>query len=373
MNNKPKIALLHAEHNQNPVVKIVYDFNEEINELLKKTTPAKWSNTMNCWYILRDEFNLNQFFKLNHPLTIWKCRKLLLLILQLRMKKLYIYNKNGWLGKENFTYKQVTSKCKTTKIDQMTRHTITLILMLLSLCLFGQTKDTTSRNIQVSNSTNDSLTVIKSDSLKITLNLTDIDKIEKLFLKKEPSWFTTYGTLIVAFLALAGALVTSILNNRRSRINTDQQINAAAENISRQLTAFINLEKEKKKLELAFKLKTELKENVAKFIQKATALNSKLTPIIYSDIAEGRTLEAQENYNNTYALRQELRDIYYSIKVTVDDSESQRVLVFLLGYYMNEVDFNFDINRTPQQEHYEDSIKKLYDIIKSIIHENYQE
>jgi hypothetical protein len=53
---------MHAEHNQTQVVKIVYDFNEEINELLKKTTPAKWSNTMNCWYVLRDEFNLNQFF-----------------------------------------------------------------------------------------------------------------------------------------------------------------------------------------------------------------------------------------------------------------------------------------------------------------------
>lgn len=256
--------------------------------------------------------------------------------------------------------------------------------MLFSLCLFGQTKDTKQNNIQVSNSQVDSPSVIKTDSLKITLNLTDIDKIEKLYIKKEPSWFTTYGTLIVAFLALAGALVTSILNNRRSRINTKQQIDAAANNINQQLIASNtnliaqiqaagNLEKEKKKLDLAFKLKTELKENVAKFIQKATALNSKLIPIIYSDIEEGSKLEAQENYNHTYALRQELRDTFYSIKVTLDGSDSQIQLDNVLNRYMNIVDFEFDINRPPEREQFEQPIAQLYHKIKVIIHENYKE
>jgi len=258
----------------------------------------------------------------------------------------------------------------------MSKLILTITLSLFALFVFGQISDSTKKENQI--------ITAKSDTLDISLSLTDLDRVEKLLIKKEPSWFTTYGTLAVALLALFGALLTAILNNRRSRINTEQQINAAAENINLQLTASNtnliaqiqaagNLEKEKKKLELAFKLKTELKENVAKFIQKATALNSKLTPIIYSDIEEGSKLEAQENYNHIYALRQELRDIYYSIKVTLDGSDKQRQLEIVLDNYMNTVDFNFNIDNVPQQENYEQPIGQLYHKIKSIIHDNYQE
>lgn len=258
----------------------------------------------------------------------------------------------------------------------MKKFLLTIALSFFALFIFGQVSDSTKKENQI--------ITAKSDSLDISINLTDIDRIEKLLIKKDPSWLTTYGTLVVAFLALSGAVLTAILNNRRSRKNTEQQIIAAADNINRQLTASNtnliaqiqatgNLEKEKKNLELAYKLKTELKENVAKFIQKATVLNSKLTTIIYSDLEEGRTAEAIEEYANTFTLRQELKDIYYSIKVTLDGSDKQRQLETVLDSYMNTVDFKFDINNVPQHDNYEQPIGQLYHKIKSIIHDNYQE
>lgn len=258
----------------------------------------------------------------------------------------------------------------------MTKYILTITFSFFALFVFGQESDSTKNVNQI--------ITVKSDTLYTSIILTDIDRIEKILIKKEPSWFTTYGTLAVAFLALFGAVLTAILNNRRSRINTEQQMNAAAENINRQLTASNTnliaqiqangiLEKEKKKLELAFKLKTELKENVAKFIQKGTVLNGKLTSIIYSDLEEGRRTEAREEYTNTLTLRQELRDIYYSIKVTLDGSDKQRQLERVLDTYMNTVDFNFNIDHTPQHENYEQPIGQLYHKIKSIIHDNYQE
>ena len=62
MNQKPQIKLSYSEHNQTPVVKVVFDFNFKINDQLKATTTARWSRTMNCWYIVRNEFDLSSFF-----------------------------------------------------------------------------------------------------------------------------------------------------------------------------------------------------------------------------------------------------------------------------------------------------------------------
>jgi len=63
LNNKPNIILSFAEHNQAPVVKVVFAFNQPIINKLKETTNARWSATQNCWYIDREEFHLNQFFE----------------------------------------------------------------------------------------------------------------------------------------------------------------------------------------------------------------------------------------------------------------------------------------------------------------------
>ncbi len=62
MNNKPNIKLELSEHNQTPVVKILFDYNNDINNQLRKTTLAKWSQSMKCWQMPRADFNLSLFF-----------------------------------------------------------------------------------------------------------------------------------------------------------------------------------------------------------------------------------------------------------------------------------------------------------------------
>jgi len=253
--------------------------------------------------------------------------------------------------------------------------TLVIILTFLSFYTHGQIVDTHNNQAESS--------IIKLDSLNVSVNLTDIERIQELFKKTEPSWFTTYGTLIVAILALIGAVVTSLLNNKRSRINTELQISTSNENIRNQLTesrnnldaqilANRNHEIEKKKLELEYKLKTELKENIAKFIHKATTLNGKLNFIILSELEDGRLLEAQELYENTSSLRQELNGLYYSIRVTLDGSQKQLELERILEIYMGVVDFNFTL-RQIDTDQYEQPIGQLFHKIKSIIHDNYQE
>ncbi len=69
MNSKPNIKLNYTDHNQNPVVKILFDYNEIISNQLRKTTPAQWSNTLKSWYIRREDFNLNSFFITFSPIA----------------------------------------------------------------------------------------------------------------------------------------------------------------------------------------------------------------------------------------------------------------------------------------------------------------
>lgn len=55
--------LSHAEFDQLPVVKIVFEYHQEIHHKLKNETTARWSSTLNSWYILKDEFHLGHFFE----------------------------------------------------------------------------------------------------------------------------------------------------------------------------------------------------------------------------------------------------------------------------------------------------------------------
>lgn len=62
MNQRPQITLSFATHNQIPIVKVVFDYNPEINQRLKEATNARWSSTLKTWIIGRNDFNLNSFF-----------------------------------------------------------------------------------------------------------------------------------------------------------------------------------------------------------------------------------------------------------------------------------------------------------------------
>jgi site-specific recombinase XerD len=63
LNNKPQITLSNDEHNQIPVVKVVFGYNQPIINKLKQTTNARWSASQKCWHIAREDFNLNNFFE----------------------------------------------------------------------------------------------------------------------------------------------------------------------------------------------------------------------------------------------------------------------------------------------------------------------
>jgi len=258
------------------------------------------------------------------------------------------------------------------------------ILTIFSVTSFGQ--DTSKKSLLDKSNL--------SKQSEILVDFKNIDNIEKLFQRQEPSWFTKYGIGLVAIVALLGTIITSTITNRRSRINTElqltasrestekqlqsskdnltNQLNASEKNLQSQITANKLQDIEKRNAELQFKLKNELKETVAKFINTATTLNLKLNYIIYSELEEGRKTEAEEEYSKTLILRNELKDFYYSIKVTLDGSDKQKELEKVIDKYMNVTCFEFDLDKAKSDD-YEQPIGQLFHKIKSIIHNNYQE
>lgn len=223
-------------------------------------------------------------------------------------------------------------------------------------------------------STNEVLTPIEKPNsiqrFELTLPDSVVKTIEKKLIEKDKSLFDKYGAILIAVIALIGSFITTIVGNRNTRINLSNQMKATEDNLKLQIRANKELEREKMLLESNQEKKNDLKELVARFIKNATLLNLKLNEIIYSDIEEGRIQEANDKYDNTYLLRNELKGIYYSIKVALDGSQKQQDLERSIDRYMNTVDFSIDIERT-QADMYEQPIGELYHKIKAIIHENY--
>ena len=245
--------------------------------------------------------------------------------------------------------------------------TFLIVLLLPIFSAFGQEKDSTDvQSGQPINAEKFELTVDTVLLKELTTVLKEnSEKSEKTFLNE-------YGTLIVAIVALLGTIITTLIGTSRSKKNLTKQLNAAEKNLLAQITASQNLEKEKKKLEQEHEKLNELKELVANFIQKATLLNLRLNSAIYYHLEEGRDQEAQEEYDDTAILRNELKSIYYSIKVTLDGSKKQKELEKVVDKYMNVTCFNFDLKNAKADE-YEQPIGQLYHKIKAIIHENYTE
>jgi hypothetical protein len=284
----------------------------------------------------------------------------------------------------------------TTTNNMKTKNLILVtILTVFTLTIFGQ--DSSKKAVTEKPNI--------SQKSEVLVDLKNIDNIEKLFQRQEPSWFTKYGTVLVAIVALLGTIITSIITNTRSRINTElqltasnqntalqlaaskdstekqiqtsrenltNQLNASEKNLLAQISANKLQDVEKRNAELQFKLKNELKETVAKFINSATTLNSKLNYIIYSELEEGRRNEAEEEYNKTQVLRNELKVYYYSIKVTLDGSDKQKELEKVIDKYMKATCFDFNLDQAKADD-YEQPVGQLFHKIKSIIHDNYQE
>jgi len=69
LNEKPEITLSTATHRETPVVKVEFAYNRELIDALKASTNARWSATMNCWYIPKDKFILGEFFTAMRPVA----------------------------------------------------------------------------------------------------------------------------------------------------------------------------------------------------------------------------------------------------------------------------------------------------------------
>lgn len=64
MTTLPKIKLKRGIHKNQNIIRIEFQYNLQIMDLLRANTPAKWSKTMHCWYIRQEQFNLNAFFRM---------------------------------------------------------------------------------------------------------------------------------------------------------------------------------------------------------------------------------------------------------------------------------------------------------------------
>lgn len=62
MNRKPQIKLSYSTHKEEPIVKILFDYNQPIINKIKEITKAKWSGVLKCWFVNRNEFNLPTFY-----------------------------------------------------------------------------------------------------------------------------------------------------------------------------------------------------------------------------------------------------------------------------------------------------------------------
>ena len=62
MNNRPKITLKKGTHKNQAVIRIEFPLNAELTDKLRKQFPAVWSQTMRCWYMAENKFNLGLFF-----------------------------------------------------------------------------------------------------------------------------------------------------------------------------------------------------------------------------------------------------------------------------------------------------------------------
>lgn len=250
---------------------------------------------------------------------------------------------------------------------------IVIVYIFLSGTVYSQDenssakKDSSEKVISTENGENNTVSyqlTVDSDLLK-SIEETIKGKTEKSFLNK-------YGTLIVAVVALLGTVLTTFIGTNRSKKNLEKQLVSTEKNLMAQITANNKLEKDKKEIEQKYEKINTLKEAVAKFIQKATLLNLKLNTAIYYHLEEGRNTEAQDEYDDTIILRNELKSIYYSIKVTLDGSAKQKEIEKVIDKYMNTTCFSFDL-QTAKADEYEQPIGKLYHKIKAVVHDNYTE
>lgn len=69
MTIKPNVTLSNGNHREQQVIKVEFEYDRKLIDILKAKTNARWSATMNCWYIPKDKFVLGEFFTAMKPVA----------------------------------------------------------------------------------------------------------------------------------------------------------------------------------------------------------------------------------------------------------------------------------------------------------------
>lgn len=56
------LQLIPVLHKQQPIVKVIFPYNKDLIALVKHQKGARWSQTLQSWYFLKEEFQLNPFY-----------------------------------------------------------------------------------------------------------------------------------------------------------------------------------------------------------------------------------------------------------------------------------------------------------------------
>ena len=63
MSEQKTIRLSYARHHQQTVVRINFTYDTELAGMVKQLAVARWSQTMKCWYVPKEQFDLPLFFE----------------------------------------------------------------------------------------------------------------------------------------------------------------------------------------------------------------------------------------------------------------------------------------------------------------------
>ena len=63
MPTDPTIVLRKARHRNQMVVTLRFDYDQQLIDCVKQEAGARWSQTMGCWYVPEEQFDLHTFFE----------------------------------------------------------------------------------------------------------------------------------------------------------------------------------------------------------------------------------------------------------------------------------------------------------------------
>ena len=69
MTTRPDITLKKGIHRNQNIVRIEFPYDKQLIDLLRKEIAPKWSQTMGCWYLPEQDFNLGRFFNAFKPVA----------------------------------------------------------------------------------------------------------------------------------------------------------------------------------------------------------------------------------------------------------------------------------------------------------------